>query len=107
MINAVTKVMNQKSCPTKRFIWYIEYGDEEARSHPHIHGLYETETGGRIEKKHWIRAWPIWGEGKKQGQGFRGGYHKEVYDESAYIDYVKKCADVRHGEFNISLPSIT
>jgi len=109
MIKAVTKVMNQKSCPTKRFIWYIEYGSREqaedgARTHPHIHGMYETETGGRIEKKHWKRAWPIWDEGMRMGLGFRGGYHRKVYAEENYIDYVKKCADVRHGEFNLNLP---
>jgi len=107
MIAAVTKIMNQKSCPTKRFIWYIEYGEPETKTHPHIHGMYETERGGRIEKKHWKRAWPIWGEGEsKFGAGFRGGYHRPVRIEENYIDYVKKCADVRHGEFNISLPNI-
>jgi len=103
MIKAVTKVMNQKSCPTIRFVWYIEYGDVETRTHPHIHGMYETESGGRIEAKHWKRAWMIWDEKKLMGFGFRGGYHRPVRSEENYVDYVQKCADVRHGEFNLNL----
>jgi len=103
MIVAVDKIMKQQTKPAKRFVWYIEYGDEETLTHPHIHGMYETEDGGRIEAKHWKRHWKIWDEKIKQGFGFRGGYHRPVKLEEDYVFYVRKCADVRHGEFNIEL----
>lgn len=90
MIKAVTKVMNQQSIPAKKFAWYLEYGDEEKRTHPHIHGMYETENGGMIETKHWKRAWNIWNPKQKLGQGFRGGYHRPVRTEEGYDDYIQK-----------------
>lgn len=96
MIKAVRKVMNQKSNPVKRYAWYYEDKGRDANDepiHPHIHGMYETDTLGRIEKKHWKRAWSIWGEGVpdlKMGAGFRGGYHREVKMQEAYSDYIKK-----------------
>lgn len=92
MIKSVRKVMSQKSCPVSRYAWYLEYGDNETKTHPHIHGLYETETQGRIEAKHWKRAWPIWDEKTKLGHGFRGGYHRPVRSEEGYKDYIKKDA---------------
>lgn len=90
MIKAVRKVMSQKSCPVKKYAWYLEYGDEDLKTHPHIHGMYETETQGRIEAKHFKRAWPIWDEKTKMGRGFRGGYHRPVRSEEGYADYIKK-----------------
>ena len=88
MIQAVRKIMYQKSCPVKKYAWYLEKADE---SHFHIHGMYETFTEGRIEKKHFKRAWPIWGEDKnKLGAGFRGGYHRPVRSEEAYSEYIRK-----------------
>lgn len=90
MIKAVTKVMNQRSIPTTKFAWYLEYGDEEKQTHPHIHGMYETENGGMIEMKHWKRAWKIWNPKQKLGLGFRGGYHRPVRAEECYDDYIKK-----------------
>lgn len=90
MLKAVRKVMNQKSCPVKKFAWYLEYGDPETKQHPHIHGLYETESQGRIEAKHFKRAWPIWDERAKLGKGFRGGYHRPVLSEEGYSDYIAK-----------------
>lgn len=90
MVEAVKKVMNQKSCSVKKYAWYMEYKDYEMKTHPHIHGMYETHKSGRIEKKHWVRAWPIWDEGNKLGAGFRGGYHREVRSNEGYSDYIKK-----------------
>lgn len=90
MIKAVRKIMSQKSCPVKQYAWYLEYGDPETKQHPHIHGLYETETGGRVEAKHFKRAWPIWNEKCKLGKGFRGGYHRPVRNNEAYSDYIRK-----------------
>lgn len=93
MITAVRKIMGQQSCPVKRYAWYLEYGDMEAKTHPHIHGMYETENGGRIERKHFRRAWPLWDESQRLGAGFRGGYHRPVRDGEAYSDYIAKGVD--------------
>lgn len=90
MIFACRKVMGQKSQPVKKFAWYLEYKDEETKRHPHIHGMYETENGRRIEKKHWQRSWKIWNEGVRLGAGHRGGYHREVYHDEAYSKYIAK-----------------
>lgn len=93
MLTAVRKVMSQKSCPVKRYAWYYEdKGKDEwgAPIHPHIHGMYETDNGGRIERKHFKRAWPIWDETKPMGAGFQGGYHRPVKAEEGYKDYIKK-----------------
>lgn len=92
MIKAAQKLCNQKSCPVIKYAWYLEYGSDNP-DHPHIHGMYLTATGGRIEKKHFKRAWPIWGEGDpklRMGAGFRGGYHRPVKDEESYSQYIAK-----------------
>lgn len=90
MIKAAEKIMNQRSCPVEKYAWYLEYGDPELKAHPHIHGMYETATKGRIERKHFKRAWPIWDEKTPLGRGFRGGYHRPVRAEEGYSDYIKK-----------------
>jgi len=90
MIKAVRKLMSQKSCPVKYYAWYLEYGDMESQTHPHIHGMYETESQGRIEAKHFKRAWKIWDETVRHGAGFRGGYHRPVRSEENYSNYIKK-----------------
>lgn len=89
MIKAVKKLMKQKSCPVKKYAWYLEYGDEATKQHPHIHGMYETDSGGRIESKHFKRAWSIWDPKQPMGKGHRGGYHRPVRIEEAYKDYIK------------------
>jgi len=93
MIAAVKKVLTQKSCKVKKYAWYYEdKGTDEwgTALHPHIHGYYETETGGRIESKHFKRAWPLWDEKTPLGAGFKGGYHRPVKTEEKYEDYIKK-----------------
>jgi len=90
MITAVRKLMAQKSCPVEKYAWYLEYGNEEEKTHPHIHGMYETFTKGRIEAKHFKRAWKIWDEHSRQGNGFRGGYHRPVKVDEAYSQYIAK-----------------
>lgn len=93
MLTAVRKVMSQKSCPVARYAWYYEDKGRDENGdaiHPHIHGIYETHTGGRIERKHWRRAWSIWDETKPLGKGFQGGYHRPVKAEEGYKDYIKK-----------------
>lgn len=88
LLSAVEKIMNQKSCPVKKYSWYLEY--KENKTHPHIHGIYETESGGRIESKHFKRAWPIWDEKQRLGAGHRGGYHSPVIHDDSYRDYISK-----------------
>jgi len=95
MVKAVKKIMSQKSCLVKKYAWYLEH--KEGGKHPHIHGMYETESGGRIECKHFARAWPIWGEAEAKrdpklrfGSGFRGGYHRPVRSDEAYSAYIAK-----------------
>lgn len=93
MIKAVKKIMSQKSCPVKSYAWYLEDKGTDASGeplHPHIHGMYETQTGGRIEKKHFMRAWSVWDEDNHIGAGHRGGYHRPVRLEEQYNDYIKK-----------------
>ena len=101
MIAAVKKVLNQKSCIVKKYSWFLEYkGKDEAGlpAHPHIHGMYETVTGGRIEAKHFKRAWPVWDEKIKLGAGFRGGYHRPIKSDEAYSEYIAKDGGI--GESN-------
>lgn len=103
MLIAVRKVMSQKSCPVVKYVWYYEdKGKDEFGDpiHPHIHGIYETDTGGRVERKHWKRAWSIWDESKPMGSGFRGGYHRPIRSEEGYSDYIKKDAGM-HEVFGI------
>jgi hypothetical protein len=93
MLIAVRKVMKQKSCLVTKYAWYYEDKGRDENGdaiNPHIHGMYETSTGGRIERKHWKRAWDIWDESKPMGAGFRGGYHRPVKHDEAYDNYIKK-----------------
>ena len=93
MLVAVRKVMTQKSNPVIKYAWYYEdkgRDDNGDPIHPHIHGMYETETGGRIERKHWNRAWSLWNEKVPMGAGFKGGYHRPVKHEEKYEEYIKK-----------------
>jgi len=93
LLVAARKIMSQKSNKVKRYAWYYEDKGKDAEGvalHPHIHGMYETETGGRIHSKHFQRAWKIWDEKKPMGQGFRGGYHRLVKSEEGYELYIQK-----------------
>lgn len=98
MITAAEKLMRQKSCPVKKFAWYLEHKPtlDDTEAHPHIHGMYETADGKRIESKHFKRAWPIWDPSVKLGAGFRGGYHRPVRSEEKYKDYI--CKDGGQGD---------
>lgn len=93
MLTAVRKIMSQKSCKVVKYAWYYEdkgRDDNGDPIHPHIHGMYETETGGRIESKHFKRAWPVWDPSKPMGAGFQGGYHRPVRSDEGYLNYIKK-----------------
>jgi len=87
MIEAMKKIVKQETCPVKRYAWYLEY---QSNGLPHVHFIYETVSTGRIHQKVFKRYWKIWDESRKQGQGFRGGYHKVVDSETAYLEYIEK-----------------
>jgi len=101
MIKAAQKLMSQKSQPVKKYAWYLEYGKPETFEHPHIHGMYETDNGRRIETKHFVRAWKNWSEDDKRGQGHVGGYHREVKADEAYSNYIKKQGGIGESSDNI------
>jgi len=93
MLIAVRKVMAQKSQPVKQYAWYYEDKGRDANGdaiNPHIHGMYETLDGKKIESKHFKRAWDIWNPKVPLGSGFRGGYHRPVKHDEAYSQYIKK-----------------
>lgn len=93
MMIAARKIMSQKSCPVIKYAWYYEEKGRDENNdpiNPHIHGMYETESGGRIQTKHFKRAWPIWDPSKPLGSGFRGGYHRPVRSDEGYSNYIKK-----------------
>lgn len=91
MVQAVKKLVRQRTAPVKSAVWYLEYGNPETKEHPHIHGMYETFSGGRIPIRQFKRCWSIWDESRRQGQGFRGGYHRPVRNNESYDEYIKKC----------------
>lgn len=93
MIEAVRKLMRQKTNPVKRYAWYLEYTENGL---PHIHFIYETESGGRIIEQTFKRCWPIWNSESACGRGHRGGYHKHCADEEAYLKYIEKDGNVHH-----------
>jgi len=107
MLTAVRKIMSQKSCPVAQYAWYYEDKGRDENGdaiHPHIHGMYETQSGGRIEAKHFKRAWYVWDEKKPFGAGFQGGYHRPVKHEEAYANYIKE--DGGMSECKISDPIV-
>ena len=87
MVVAIKKIMNQQTCPVKKYKWYVEYTE---RGLPHVHFMYETYEGGRIHAKVFMRYWKLWDEKDRKGKGFTGGYHKEVLSEVAYDEYISK-----------------
>lgn len=87
MIRAMHKIMEQKTCPVKKYAWYLEYTNADL---PHIHFIYQTTTGGRIHAKVFKRYWKQWDEKRKLGAGHQGGYHKFVDSETVYLEYIEK-----------------
>jgi len=83
MIFAVNKILQQQTCPVLEGDAYLEYTEA---GRPHIHGWYRCDMGHRIYQKIFKRYWPEWNEGNKQGEGIKGGYHKEM-KTNKYKDY--------------------
>ena len=100
MIGAVRKLMGYTSYNVVKYAWYLEYTDVETKKHPHIHGMYELDTQGRIENKFFKRAWNIWDPKTRMGAGFRGGYHRPVKSEEGYKDYISEDGGL-HDSLNV------
>jgi len=86
IITAMNKILVQKTCPVEKYAWYLEQTENGT---PHIHFIYETESGGRIHQKVFKRYWE-WDESIKCGKGHKGGYHSAVKSEIAYQEYIAK-----------------
>lgn len=86
IVSAMQKIFSQKTCPVKNYAWYLEATENGT---PHIHFIYETESGGRIHQKVFKRYWE-WDESIKCGKGHKGGYHSSVKSEIAYQEYIAK-----------------
>jgi len=61
---------------------------------PHIHGVYKTESGRRIEQKYFKRYWDLWDEKVKLGNGHKGGYHAKARHSQSYAAYMEKEGEV-------------
>lgn len=57
---------------------------------PHIHGVYRTPSGRRIEAKYFHRYWDLWDEKFKLGHGHKGGYHAVARHSESYKAYMEK-----------------
>lgn len=64
--------------------------EHTAQGTPHVHGVYRTPSGRRIEKKYFKRYWDLWDEDTKYGQGFKGGYHAKARHTQSYKAYMEK-----------------
>lgn len=84
MVNAISKIFTQQTCPVLEAEAYLEYQTSGA---PHIHGYYRCDKGHRIYTKIFKRYWPLWNEAKKCGKGHQGGFH-EVMKTDKYKGYM-------------------
>lgn len=57
---------------------------------PHIHGVYKTPSGRRIEQKYFKRYWDLWDEKVVLGSGHKGGYHQKVRHGESLHAYMEK-----------------
>jgi len=57
---------------------------------PHIHGVYQTESGRRLSSKYFKRYWPLWDEKVILGHGHKGGYHQKARHTESYAAYLEK-----------------
>lgn len=82
-----------KNEPIKRGAYCVEYTDA---GRPHIHGVYTTGSERRITAKSFNRAWKLWDEKKKQGNGHQGGYHSLCTNSQKYSEYIAKGDGLGH-----------
>jgi len=83
--------MGQTSKPQYEYAtewaYVIEHTDKGT---PHIHGVYKTPSGKRIEQKYFKRHWDLWDEKINLGHGHKGGYHQKARHSESYANYMSK-----------------
>lgn len=67
----------------------------------HVHCFYKLQGGLKITDKNFKRAWKWWNPRKKLGQGFEGGHHASVKEESDFRGYMDKDIDTAWLEKNV------
>lgn len=82
MCSSAWKLFQQRTTPVAEGQVYLEYTGEDR---PHLHGWYETESGGRIFAKTFHRCWKYWGEKARQTK-FAGGFHERM-KTPRYLEY--------------------
>jgi len=97
MIQACHKLYSQTTCKIKEGSCYLEYTNN---GRPHIHGWYQTENGGRVYAKVFMRLWSLWDEDKPmKPKGHQGGFHEKVkslnYEAYAAADERLVCGKER------------
>ena len=59
----------------------------------HIHCFYKLVDGLKMTDKNFKRAWKYWNPKKRLGNGFEGGHHQSVRQESDFRGYIEKDID--------------
>lgn len=59
----------------------------------HVHCFYKLTGGLKITDKNFKRAWKFWNPKKRLQNGFEGGHHATVKNESDFLGYIDKDAD--------------
>lgn len=85
------------SKPYERPVKWAFVKEHTEKGTPHIHGVYKTSSGRRLEQKYFQRYWPLWDEKVKLGHGHKGGYHLKARHEECYAAYMEKEGEVVRG----------
>lgn len=93
-----------KNEPIKRGAYCVEYTDA---GRPHIHGVYTTGSERRITAKSFNRAWKLWDEKIRMGDGHQGGYHSLCKNNQKYQEYIAKGDGLGHNPDLFIVPDNT
>jgi len=96
-ITEVARLIMQNGLTSKPYEKAVQwaYVEEHTESGtPHIHGVYKTASGRRIEQKYFKRYWDLWDEKVKLGAGHKGGYHAKARHNECYSAYMEKEGEV-------------
>lgn len=77
-------------------------GELTTSGQPHVHAWYKLDGGRRITTKSFKRAYPIWDEKRKLGNGHVGGHHAPVKRTSDFAGYIEKDLDTSWLILNIT-----
>lgn len=77
-------------------------GELTTSGQPHVHAWYKMDGGRRITTKSFKRAYPIWDEKRKLGNGHVGGHHAPVKRTSDFAGYIEKDLDTSWLILNIT-----